>query len=337
MRPLGPADPPAIGPYRTLARLGAGGMGVVYLARSRGGAVVAVKVIHTARAGDPDHRARFRREVAAARSVDSPWTAPLLAADPDADAPWLATAYIPGPSLGEAVQTHGPLPETAVRVLGGRLAHAVGAVHRAGLVHRDVKPGNVLLALDGPRLIDFGIARAPDATALTAGGAIIGSPGFLAPEQAQARREDIGPPCDVFALGCVLAYAATGVRPFGGGLAAAALLRTVTEEPDLDDVPPALLGLLTACLAKAPAERPTAAEVRRALAPTDGAAPGWLPAEVTRLVATRATRALTTAALPATDSPDAAPPAARAVTATTLPAPDAPGGRRGGVRGIGGR
>ncbi|MEU6061868.1 serine/threonine-protein kinase [Streptomyces sp. NPDC047097] len=183
MRPLRPGDPDRVGPYRTLARLGAGGMGTVYLARAPGGAVAAVKVIHTGRASDPDYRARFRREVAAARSVDSPWTTPLLAADPDGPAPWLATAYVPGPSLGEAVETHGPLPEHTVRLLGARLAHALGAVHRVGLVHRDVKPGNVLLTLDGPRLIDFGIARSSDATALTATGAIVGSPGFLAPSR----------------------------------------------------------------------------------------------------------------------------------------------------------
>ncbi|MEU6488327.1 bifunctional serine/threonine-protein kinase/ABC transporter substrate-binding protein [Streptomyces sp. NPDC046887] len=339
MRPLRPGDPDRVGPYRTLARLGAGGMGTVYLARAPGGAVAAVKIIHTGRASDPDYRARFRREVAAARSVDSPWTAPLLAADPDGPAPWLATAYVPGPSLGETVETHGPLPERTVRLLGARLAHALGAVHRAGLVHRDVKPGNVLLTLDGPRLIDFGIARSSDATALTATGAIIGSPGFLAPEQARSRREEIGPPCDVFSLGCVLAYAATGTRPFGGGLAAAALLRTVTEEPDLDGAPPALLALLTACLRKAPADRPTADEVRRTLTPADQPPHGrpalgdrapdpgapWLPDPVTRLVADRAALALRTAALPATEVParpsPALPAPAPSISAPSIPAP----------------
>ncbi|MFC9292059.1 serine/threonine-protein kinase, partial [Streptomyces sp. NPDC057052] len=198
MEPLRTADPSRIGHYRLLRRLGAGGMGVVFLARAPGGAVAAVKTVRSSYADGTGFRARFRREVEAARQVDSPWVVPLLDADADAETPWLATPYVPGPSLAETVDTFGPLPLASVRVLGVRLAEALEAVHAAGLVHRDVKPGNVLLAPDGPRLIDFGIARAPEATALTSSGVIVGSPGFLSPEQARARGGEIGPPSDVF-------------------------------------------------------------------------------------------------------------------------------------------
>ncbi|MBM7056282.1 serine/threonine-protein kinase, partial [Streptomyces durocortorensis] len=238
MRPLTSEDPRTVGPYRTLVRLGAGGMGVVYLARSTGGALAAVKVIRAEHAADPGFRARFRREAEAAARITGPWLVPVLGADTEAREPWLATAFVPGPSLAEVVRAGGPLPTAAVRALGHRLAEALAAVHEAGLIHRDVKPGNVLLALDGPRLIDFGIARHEGATALTATGAVIGTPGYLAPEQASAW--PLGPPCDVFSLGCVLVYAATGRGPFGEGGGAGALFRTVHEEPDLTDVPPGL-------------------------------------------------------------------------------------------------
>ena len=181
MEPLRGADPARIGGYRVLRRLGAGGMGVVYLARSPGGALAAVKVIRAAHADDAGFRARFRREVETAGRVVNPCVVPLLDADPDAESPWLATAFVPGPSLDEAVEECGPLPYGCVRVLGARLADALDAVHGAGLVHRDVKPGNVLLAVDGPRMIDFGLARMPEDTALTASGMVVGSPGFLSP------------------------------------------------------------------------------------------------------------------------------------------------------------
>ncbi|MYQ76617.1 MULTISPECIES: bifunctional serine/threonine-protein kinase/ABC transporter substrate-binding protein [unclassified Streptomyces] len=274
MRPLTSEDPRAIGAYRTLVRLGAGGMGVVYLARTSGGALAAVKVIHAEHAADPGFRARFRREAEAAARVTGPWTVPVTGADTEAPEPWLATAFVPGPSLGEAVGTGGPLPTATLRALGSRLAEALVAVHTAGLVHRDVKPGNVLLALDGPRLIDFGIARHEGATALTATDVVIGTPGYLAPEQAVAG--PVGPGCDVFSLGCVLVYAATGRRPFGDGTPAAVLFRTVHQEPDLDGVPDTLLPLITACLAKDPAARPSAGEVARSLAdgPVDWEVPG---------------------------------------------------------------
>ncbi|MFJ9327716.1 ABC transporter substrate-binding protein [Streptomyces sp. NPDC101230] len=264
MRPLTSQDPRTVGPYRTLARLGAGGMGVVYLARSAGGALAAVKVIRAEHAADPGFRARFRREAEAAGRITGPWVVPVLGADTEAREPWLATAFVPGPSLGEVVGAGGALPAGTVRALGARLAAALVTVHEGGLIHRDVKPGNVLLALDGPRLIDFGIARHEGATALTATDALIGTPGYLAPEQASAGPV-VGPECDVFSLGCVLVYAATGRRPFGDGSPAGVLFRTIHEEPDLDDVPRALLPLVTACLTKDPAARPGAGEVRDAL------------------------------------------------------------------------
>ncbi|MFE3383759.1 bifunctional serine/threonine-protein kinase/ABC transporter substrate-binding protein [Streptomyces anulatus] len=263
MRPLTSEDPRTVGPYRTLVRLGAGGMGVVYLARSAGGALAAVKVIRAEHAEDPGFRARFRREAEAAARITGPWLVPVLGADTEDREPWLATAFVPGPSLAEVVGAGGALPTTTVRALGSRLADALVAVHEAGLIHRDVKPGNVLLALDGPRLIDFGIARHEGATALTTAGAVIGTPGYLAPEQASAG--PLGPPCDVFSLGCVLVYAATGRRPFGEGGGAGALFRTIHEEPDLTGVEPGLAPLIAACLAKDPAARPTASRVRDAL------------------------------------------------------------------------
>lgn len=314
IEPLKSADPRAVGGYRLLGRLGAGGMGVVYLARSTGGALVALKVIRAEYAADHGFRVRFRREVAAAGRLTGRWVVPVVAAVAEEREPWLATAFVPGPSLAEAVTLYGPLPAESVRTLGARLAEALVEVHGAGLVHRDVKPGNVLLALDGPRLIDFGIARSTGATALTESDVVIGSPGYLSPEQAQARAGDLGPASDVFSLGCVLAYAATGRRPFGTGSAAAVLFRTVHEEPDLDGVPAELLDLLTACLAKGPQDRPSSGEVVEALA---GGAGGWLPGALTRLVAERSAAVL---ALPDPDP---------AVVPTSAPAPaKAPSRRR---------
>lgn len=287
---LRPGDPPFVGGHRLLGRLGAGGMGVVYLARSTGGALVALKVIRAEYAADDEFRTRFRREAETAGGLTGRWVVPVTAADPRAREPWLATAFVPGPSLAEAVTLHGPLPQRTVRALGARLAEALAEVHAAGLVHRDVKPGNILLALDGPRLIDFGIARSTGATALTASGVVIGSPGYLSPEQARAG--DIGPPSDVFSLGCVLAYAVTGRRPYGTGTPAAVVFRTVHEEPDLDDVPRALVPLLTACLAKDPRDRPTAREVAEALGGADGREDDWLPPALPRLIAERSAAVL---------------------------------------------
>ncbi|MFJ5262444.1 bifunctional serine/threonine-protein kinase/ABC transporter substrate-binding protein [Streptomyces sp. NPDC088387] len=299
MRPLTTEDAEDIGGHRLLARLGTGGMGVVYLARTAGGTLVALKTIRAEHAADPAFRTRFRREVTAVRALTGRWIVPVLAADTEAREPWLATEFVPGPSLVEAVDGFGALPVAAVRTLGSRLADALTAVHAAGLVHRDVKPGNVLLALDGPRLIDFGIAYTSGATALTAPDAVVGTPGFLAPEQAQARAGEVGPASDVFSLGCVLAHAASGRRPFGAGNAAGVLFRTVHEEPDLAEVPRELRPLITSCLAKEPAGRPTAGEVAAALrdpraspARQQSAEDDWLPPALLRVVAERSSRAL---------------------------------------------
>ncbi|WP_405976158.1 bifunctional serine/threonine-protein kinase/ABC transporter substrate-binding protein [Streptomyces sp. NBC_00988] len=289
--PLRSSDPSRLAEFRLLRRLGAGGMGVVYLGRTDSGALAAVKVIRGESAGDDDFRARFAREVELARRVDSPWVVPVLDADAETREPWLATAFVPGPSVAEAVADHGPLPAPAVRVLGRLLAEALAAVHTAGLVHRDVKPGNVLLALDGPRLIDFGIARAADDTALTASGLVVGTPGFLAPEQAQGQPAVSA--SDVFALGCVLAYAATGAPPFGTGTPDALVYRTVHDEPELGRLDGELRTLVERCLAKDPATRPTAEDIRDLLADdTPDASGGWLPDPVARMVAARATESL---------------------------------------------
>ncbi|WP_404952820.1 bifunctional serine/threonine-protein kinase/ABC transporter substrate-binding protein [Streptomyces sp. 147326] len=294
MRPLIPADPAVIGGNRLLGRLGSGGMGTVYLARSATGTLVAVKVIRADHTSNPDFRLRFRREVEAAGQLTGRWVVPVVAADAEAREPWLATPFVPGPALSEAVGGYGPLPVRAVRTLGARLAEALAQVHAAGLVHRDVKPGNILLAPDGPRLIDFGIARAEGAATLTAVDAVIGTPGYLAPEQARAGGPTAGAPSDVFSLGCVLAYAATGHGPFGGGHAAAVVYRTVHDEPELTGLPPELLEPVLACLAKDPAARPTPAELSAVLGddPSGADAEEWLPPPLSRLIAERSTRAL---------------------------------------------
>ncbi|WP_405924162.1 protein kinase domain-containing protein [Streptomyces sp. NBC_00035] len=288
MERLLPADPSLIGGHRLAGRLGAGGMGVVYLARSPHGAWCALKVIRAEYADDPGFRARFRREAELAARLTSRWTVPVVAADADARSPWLATAYVPGPSLAEAVAMRGPWPEAQLRSLGAVLAEALDGVHAAGLVHRDVKPANVLLAADGPRLIDFGIARAVGATALTTDGTVVGSPGYLSPEQ--ARGHTVGPPSDVFSLGCVLAHTATGRPPFGTGGAAAVLYRTVQEEPDLDGVPEGLDRTVRRCLAKEPERRPSARELRDVFG--EFAVDEWLPEGLPALVAARAARVL---------------------------------------------
>ncbi|MDT0267460.1 bifunctional serine/threonine-protein kinase/ABC transporter substrate-binding protein [Streptomyces sp. DSM 44915] len=291
MRPPTPNDPAWVARYRVLGRLGSGGMGTVLLGRGPDGGLVAVKLIRPEHADDPAFRQRFRREVTVARQVRSPWAVPVIDADADAVSPWLATPFVPGPALDATVATTGPLPEASVRVLGARLAEALAAVHGAGLVHRDVKPGNVLLAHDGPRLIDFGIARALEETVLTATGSILGSPGYLSPEQARGLR--VGPASDVFSLGCVLAHAVTGQRPFGVGPVEALLYRAVHDEPDLTGVPEGLRPLLVRCLAKDASARPTVGALRAAWGEADHAAgDGWLPAPVIQLIAERSARML---------------------------------------------
>jgi hypothetical protein len=254
-------DPARIGGFQLLGRLGQGGMGRVYLGISPGGRAVAVKVIHPELARDPEFRGRFRREVAAARRVNGTYTAPVVAAGPDDELPWLATAYVAGPSLAAAVAERGPLPLDALWRLAGGLAEALADIHAGGLVHRDLKPGNVLLAADGPRVIDFGISRALDGTAVTAAGTVLGTPAFMSPEQVEGR--PAGQATDVFALGSVLAFAATGRLPFGDGPFAAVAYKIVHDSPDLAAVPGELRALISACLAKDPGERPDMAGVMR--------------------------------------------------------------------------
>ncbi|MGW4232748.1 bifunctional serine/threonine-protein kinase/ABC transporter substrate-binding protein [Streptomyces sp. NPDC004980] len=315
MDELRPTDPARIGAHRLLGRLGAGGMGVVYLGRTDAGATAAIKVILPEYAGDDEFRTRFRREVEAARKVRSPWAVAVIDAETEGERPWLATAFVPGPSLAEAVARCGPLPLRSVRVLARLLSRALTAVHTAGLVHRDVKPGNVLLTADGPRLIDFGIARAGDATALTATDLVVGTPGFLSPEQASGGGTAPGPASDVFSLGCLLAYAATGRPPYGSGAVDALLYRTVHDEPDLDGIDDAeLRALLADCLVKNPADRPTARQLDERI--VEDASPGsveWLPEDVVRLIADRSAAMLALPGIEPTlaDEPAPAPPGRR--------------------------
>ncbi|GAU66419.1 putative serine/threonine-protein kinase [Streptomyces sp. NBRC 110611] len=275
---MGPGDPQRIGEYRLVGRLGEGGMGRVFLARSDRGRTVAVKLVRAELAGEEEFRARFRREVRAAQQVGGEWTAPVLDADTEAETPWLATGYIAGPSLqqvvggnvgnGDSSGNSGgggtPLPERSVRILAAGLARALRSIHAAGIIHRDLKPSNVLITLDGPRVIDFGIARALEGmtgAGVTHTGAAVGSPGFMAPEQ--VRGEPLTPACDVFSLGSVLMYAATGRQPFGTADSAAHALmyRVAQEEPDLAGLPEGLHELIARCLAKDPRQRPTPDEL----------------------------------------------------------------------------
>ncbi|MFE7750976.1 protein kinase [Streptomyces sp. NPDC057428] len=290
MEKLGPGDPQRIGTYRLLGRLGSGGMGQVFLARSDRGRTVAIKLVRPELAAEQRFRDRFRAEVQAARRVGGAWTAPVLDAGVDAAVPWLATGYVAGPSLhrivsgrpGAAVSdsgAYGPLPERSVRALGAGLAGALQDIHTAGLIHRDLKPSNVLMTIDGPRVIDFGIARALETSAesgLTRTGSMIGSPGFMAPEQ--VRGERLTTACDVFCLGSVLAYAATGRLPFGSSDdgAHALMFRIAQEDPDLTGVPEDLVGLIGECLAKDPSARPSTDAVLERMGDTDTAEP-WLP------------------------------------------------------------
>ncbi|MGA5559575.1 serine/threonine-protein kinase [Streptomyces platensis] len=248
--------PEYAGQYRLEARLGSGGMGVVHLARSSSGLLLAVKVIHAEFAQDPEFRGRFRQEVAAARRVSGAFTAPVVDADPDAERPWMATLHIPGPTLSDHVKRNGPLAVDEVRRLASGLAEALRDIHRAGVVHRDLKPGNVLLATDGPKVIDFGISRPSDSEMRTETGKLIGTPPFMAPEQFQRPRE-VGPAADVFALGSVLVHAATGRGPFDSESPYLVAYQVVHDEADLAGVPAELVPLVESCLAKDPADRPT--------------------------------------------------------------------------------
>jgi serine/threonine protein kinase len=271
-------DPRKVGPYWLLGRLGAGGMGQVFLGRSPGGRQVAVKLVRAELAEQAEFRVRFAQEVAAARTVSGLFTAPVVDADLDAPVPWLATAYVAGPSLADAVARHGPLPVTSVLALAAGLAEGLGAIHAAGIVHRDLKPSNVLLADDGPRVIDFGISRAAEASTLTGTGLIIGSPGFMSPEQAQGHAA--GPPSDVFSLGAVLTFAATGEGPFGTGSTPTLLYRVVFDPPATGGLPGGLRPLVERCLAKDPQQRPSTGQLLSELNAHPAA--GWLPPPITQ-------------------------------------------------------
>ena len=327
-------DPAEVGGYRLLGRLGAGGMGTVFLGVSPGARLAAVKVVHPEYAADPSFRARFRIEVAAVRSVSGAFTAPILDADPDAATPWLAVLYVPALTLHEAVAQFGVLPEPAVRALGAALAEALRSIHGSGLVHRDLKPGNVLLSATGPLVIDFGISRALDGTRVTRTGTVVGTVGYMPPEQLVSDRT-LGPPGDVFALGAVLAFAATGASPFGGGRPEEVARRVVREAPRLEQVPDGLRPLLVACLEKSPAARPRTSDLMRrlSLAETDAlTSPPLLAAiherelEATKLVATLAAPPLpafgSVADLP--PHPLLAPPVAIGAPPADLPPPSVP-------------
>ncbi|MFF4235475.1 WD40 repeat domain-containing serine/threonine protein kinase [Actinomadura geliboluensis] len=307
MDPLRDDDPREVGPYRLHGRLGAGGMGEVFLGASPSGRKVAVKTVRAEYAADPGFRSRFAREIEAARRVGGFHTAQVVDADPDAASPWMVTAFVPGPSLRQVVQRQGPLDPAAVRELGAGLAEGLAAIHACRLVHRDLKPGNVIMSPDGPRIIDFGIARTADATALTSTGAVVGTFSFMSPEQVRA--DATGPPSDVFALGCVLAYAATGRGPFDAATIPAIVHKIVGAPPDVAGLAdPHLRDLVVRCLEKDPARRPPVPEILTALT---SAPPRRLP---------RRTVLLGCAAVAAT--------AAVAVPAVLLWPSDAPGARR---------
>jgi len=317
--PLAADDPQQVGGFYLRARLGAGGMGRVYLGYSPGGRPVAVKVVHPELARDPEFMRRFRREVAAAQAVSGAYTAAVVGAGPDDSPPWLATAFVPGPALADLVARSGPLPEDAVWRLAGGLAEALQAIHAHGLVHRDLKPANILIADDGPRVIDFGISRTTDATVLTSTSMTIGTPAYMSPEQAEGR--PVGPASDVFSLGSVLAFAAGGASPFGGGEMFSIAYRVVHNEPDLSRVPASLLPVIRACLAKNPGDRPSPSELIAAVAagsathPTITAGKFW-PDQVSAVVDSD-----TSAAPPPPLTP---PPPPAPIALPPPPAPPAP-------------
>jgi serine/threonine protein kinase len=263
-----------IGPYRLVGQLGCGGMGRVFLGLSAGGRPVAVKVIRAELAADQEFRVRFGREVTAARRVSGLFTALVIDADVDSPVPWLATAYVSGPSLTDAVARYGPMPAPSALALAAGLAEGLSAIHAAAVVHCDLKPSNVLLSRDGPRVIDFGISRAAEVISVTGASPVVGSPGFMSPEQAMG--QEIGPPSDVFSLGAVLVFAATGQGPFGEGSGLELAYRLVYGEPNLDQVPAGLQPLIRHCLAKEPGERPTAGELLASVA-TLRPTTDWLP------------------------------------------------------------
>ncbi|MBK3635480.1 protein kinase [Streptomyces sp. MBT97] len=337
MNNLQPSDPTSIGGYPLLGRLGAGGMGQVYLSRTASGRLLALKTIREDLSSDPGFEERFAREIESSDRVRSPWTVTVVDYSPAGRRPqWLATEYVPAPSLADWVAAHGPLPTPALLSLAAELCAAVRAVHQAGLAHRDVKPGNILLARDRPRLIDFGVARAADDSRHTRLGVSVGSPGFLAPDQAVGGVA--AEPADVFSLAAVLVYAATGHSPFsraGEQIPAASLLyRVVHEEPDLTGVPAELAPLLTACLAKDPAARPTADRLGAWLEERGARTGGWPEACPTLLggqltEAEHSARTLVDLAPASGAAPDDRTAVAGTARSDTVPAvPAVPGRRR---------
>ena len=318
IKDLRATDPELIGTYRVLGRLGAGGTGQVYLARSPGGRLVAIKLIGPQLAEEPGFRARLASEVTGARNVSGTFTAAVVDADADAELPWVATEYVPGPSLADAVESWGPLPAGSLTTLAFGLAEALREIHRAGLVHRDLKPSNVLLAADGPRVTDFAVSRAFERSTA---GPVAGSPGFLSPEQARGRGE-IGPASDVFSLGAVLGYAATGNGPFGVGPTVALLYRVVNEDPDLTGVPAGLRPLVERCLAKDPAARPAPADLIAALGGEAGRPAGdWPPANLGETIRRDYVPAAQAPAVPP-EVPAATPSPARSAAPSAAALPD---------------
>jgi serine/threonine protein kinase len=302
--PLRRWDPERIGPYVILGRLGAGAMGQVYLGRSAAGRLVAVKTIKVEMAEEAGFRTRFAQEVAAARRVSGFFTAAVVEADPDADLPWLATAYVPAPSLARLVAVCGPLPVTSVRWLAAGCAEALESIHGVGLVHRDLKPSNVLIAPDGPRVIDFGVARAAERMGVTTSRGTVGTPAYMAPEQARDTHQ-ASAASDVYALGATLVFAATGHPPYQGDSVMDVLSRLATEEPDLSGLPGELTGLITACLQRVPRERPTSSAMLAQLGQfteTRAGAAGehaYLPDEAMALIAQYQSNPLLASAQPA--------------------------------------
>src|SRR6266566_6618525 len=293
MKPLAADDPRVIGEYRLRAQLGAGGMGRVYLGLSPAGRAVAIKVVHPDLASDADFLRRFGQEVAAARAVSGIYTAPVVASGLNERPPWLATAFVPGPSLDQVVGENGPLPEQALWPLLAGLVEALQAIHACGVVHRDLKPANVLLAADGPRVIDFGIARAADGDRMTTTGMVVGSPGYMSPEQASG--QVAGPAGDVFCLAAVMVFAATGRGPFDGASTTGMLYQIVHGEPDLTGLPSDLVAILQPCFAKDPAARSGAAQIASAFASQGAAAilgDGWLPTGLAGAIARHAAMVL---------------------------------------------
>ncbi|WP_083420152.1 protein kinase, partial [Pseudofrankia sp. BMG5.36] len=326
--PLAPDDPREIGGYRLRARIGQGGMGAVYFSYTLGGQPVALKVARPEIAADPEFRRRFASEVAIAQRVQGVYTASVIDADPHAVRPWLATAYVAGPSLAVVLARHGPLPVNTVLVLLAGVAEALCSIHSAGVIHRDLKPGNIILAGGGPRVIDFGIARAVEAatTALTRTGAWVGTPAFMPPEQVRGQQLDTAG--DVFSLGATAYYAATGALPFGSD--AAVFHRIMNEQPDWDRCPVRIRGVLQQCVAKDPAARPaTAALIELCREASVGEwrpiGEGWLPPTVT---ADLTRYSLTPPEPPPGPSSTAEAVRSRSPEPATPAAPDRPGRRR---------